>query len=111
MMKITSKLLRAKRACKAQVDLFKALGGDTLELTEALCVKHASEFDWAWAADNLLSAPAWAEYDRVRASAGAEYDRVVAPARAEYDRVVAPASAKYNRVVASAFWRANNGQA
>jgi hypothetical protein len=54
-MKITADLLRSKGACEEQVLLFVELGGDDLELTEELCVRHADKFDWFWAACKLLS--------------------------------------------------------
>ena len=77
-MKITARILKLKGACIGQVALFKSLWPDGVQITEALCIAHASEFDWGWAANNLLSAPAWAEYERVRAPALAEYERVTA---------------------------------
>jgi hypothetical protein len=92
-----------KRACAAQVDLFRASFGDSVEVTESRCAEHALAFDWDWASRHLLGAPALAEYKRVCASAWAEYDRVRAPAWAEYDRVRAPALAEYKRVRASAW--------
>ena len=68
-MKITSELLKSKGACLESIALFVKLGGNKLELTEELCIEHASKFDWCWAARHLLSASAKADYDRVKASA------------------------------------------
>ena len=110
---ITLRKLKAKRACQVQLDKFKELFGSKVEITLELCIKHAQDFNFNWAADDLLSAsalaeyqrvraPAWAEYQRVRAPAWAEYQRVTASAYAEYDRVKAPAYAEYDRVTASA---------
>ena len=104
MPKLTSRKLELLRACSSQVALFKELGGDTKEITTALCIKYADQFDWNWAARHLLSPPAWAEYERVRAPAWAEYKRVEAPVWAEYKRVEAPALAEYKRVNAKTFW-------
>lgn len=78
--KITTRLLRSKGACSDQISLFKELGGDSLTITRALCVKHASKFNWDWAASHLLNAAALSEYKRVRAPAFSEYERVRAPA-------------------------------
>jgi len=123
-MKVTKALLKRLGACEAQREKFAELFPRGVVVTEALCVEHAQEFNWDWAANHLLSpeaqaeynrvtAPrscrirslrrrAAAEYDRVRALAWAEYNRVTAPAQAEYNRVTAPAQAEYNRVMASA---------
>ena len=102
MTKLTSRKLKLLGACSSQIALFKELGRDTKEITLALCVKHASQFDWNWAAKHLLSPPALAEYERVKAPALAEYKRVEAPALAKYERVEAPALAEYKRVEAPA---------
>jgi hypothetical protein len=97
-----SQLIAAK-ACQSQIDKFRARFGESVEVTRELCESVASEFDFDWAAANLLSALARAEYDRVRAAAWAEYARVVALAWDEYVRVRAPAWAEYDRVRAAAF--------
>ena len=125
---ITLRQLDAKGACQDQRDKFKEIFGSQVEVTLDLCIKHAQDFDFNWAANHLLSstasleyervraparaeyervtAPAWAEYARVRASPWAEYARVRASAWAEYERVRAPARAEYARVRASAFFHA-----
>ena len=111
---ITLKQLDKRGACTEQRDLFEKLFGAAVDITKKLCIKHASDFDWTWAARNFLSAPARAEFDKARASAvaeygkacasaWAEYDKACAPARAEYDKACAPAWAEYDKVCASAF--------
>ena len=76
---INAKLLRSKRACTEQVDVFIALfGEDGGEVTIDRCLSVADKFDWDWAAEHLLSPPARAEYDRVVSPAWAEYKRVKA---------------------------------
>ena len=107
---ITLRMLREREACDKQVELFRSLFGDAVEVTEDAAVAVADRFDWDWAARHFLKAPAGAEYDRVTAAAGAEYDRVRAPAWAEYDRVRAPALAEYDRVMARTFARLYRGQ-
>jgi hypothetical protein len=100
-------------ACAEQVELFKQVFGDSVAITPELCVSVADKFDFAWAAQHLLSPEAradywrvteavWAEYERARESAWAEYERVTAPAWAEYRRVTASALTEYERVRASA---------
>lgn len=66
-MKITLKMLES--ACKPQRDLFAGIFGQEVELTLELCVKHASLFDWDWAAANLLTTHARAAYEAARATA------------------------------------------
>jgi hypothetical protein len=64
-----------KNACQSQVDLFRSKFGESVDVTPELCARVATEFEFCWAAGNLLSD-----------SAGAEYDRAMAPARAKYSR-------------------------
>ena len=79
-MKITLVQLRKKRACASQLAKFESLFGDSVVVTRELCIRHAADFDFDWAAEHLLSAPAWAEYRRARAPALVEYRRARAPA-------------------------------
>ena len=72
MKKITARKLKLLGACQEQVDNFKELFPSGTVVTVELCVLHAQTFNWNWAAQHLLSAPAWAEYDRVEASAFAQ---------------------------------------
>lgn len=68
---ITLSQLRAAGACADQRAKFKELFGSSVEVTVELCVKHAADFDWGFAAEKFLSASALAEYYRVRALAWA----------------------------------------
>jgi hypothetical protein len=107
-MQVSVRLLRCKRACTEQVEKFKELfGAQTIDVTVELCVKHAQDFDWDWAADNLLpetlraeyyakAAPLEAKYEAKRAPLWAEYDAKIAPLEAEYNAKVAPLEAEYN---------------
>jgi len=90
-------------ACDEQIRTFRERFGNWVRVTPERCAAYATVFHWAWAARNLLSAPALAEYERVRAPAWAEYERVTAAARAEYERVMAPAGAEYERVTTAAW--------
>ena len=101
--KITLRILKAKGACESQCKRFAALFPEGVEVTEALCIKHADDFNWDWGVRHLLRASAWAEYQRAKASAWDEYKRVDAPAWAEYERVKASALAEYKRAKASVF--------
>ena len=118
-MKITVKQLRALGACAAQVEMFEGLFGASVEVTEALCVKHAQEVGagtWDWAAGHLFSPSAWATYEAARTSARAEYeagatalaeyDAARASVRAEYEAARGTARAAYKAAVARAFGRA-----
>ena len=101
--KITLRILKAKGACESQCERFAALFPEGVEVTEALCIKHADDFNWDWGARHLLRASAWDEYKCAKASASAEYQRAKASAWAKYERVEAPASAEYKRAKASVF--------
>ncbi len=66
---INAARLRALGACSAQVEMFISLFDEKdVEPTLALCVEHASVFDWSWARC-LLSAPARRAYDEAMAPA------------------------------------------
>ena len=71
-MRITLSQLKSLNACKSQVDKFSELFGESVDVTPELCVSHAQDFDWGWAAKNLLTDSAWAEYKRVTARAFGE---------------------------------------
>jgi len=75
-MKLSVERLRQLRACPEQVAVFVELFSSEIDVTEELAVEHLDTFDWNWAAEHLLTAPAWAEYERVTAPAWAEYERV-----------------------------------
>ena len=102
-MKLHIQTLIDKGACSNQVELFRAMFGESVNVTQELCVSVADKFDFEWTALQLLTPTAQAEYERVRAQAWAEYERVEAPVRAKYERVEAPARAEYERVRASAW--------
>jgi hypothetical protein len=75
---ITVKMLKSKDACFSQVKLFQDLFGDAVEVTRELCLKHASDFDFNWAAMNLLNTSARRAYEEAVASAWRAYDEAVA---------------------------------
>ena len=101
-MRITSDLLRANEACKDQVELFESLFPEGTEITEDLCVKHASQFDWGWTSRNLLNKKQRESYDLATASARKAYRRAVALAGEAYDLAVATAREAYRRATAPA---------
>ena len=80
---ITLKQLDKRGACTEQRDLFEKLFGAAVDITKELCIKHASDFDWTWAARNFLSDPAWAKYNKACAPAWAKYDKACASAFAD----------------------------
>ncbi len=85
--------LKDANACHEQVALFQQTFGESVEVTVELAEQYAQQFDFDFAAQHFLSAPAQAEYDKVRAAAWAEYHKVTAPALAEYHKVTAAAFA------------------
>jgi hypothetical protein len=80
MRELTIKTLIAKGACKDQVELFKAAFGDSVDVTVTLCVEHAGQFNWSWAAHNLLSKAGRTDYERAVAVARSDYERARAEA-------------------------------
>ena len=105
-MKITLKQLRRLNACEDQVLLFERFFGTGIEVTEALCLAHAQDFDWNWAAYNLLSPSAREAYGEARALARKAYDEALALAEKAYDEALALAGKAYDEALALAFARA-----
>ncbi len=109
-MKITTVSLKRLNACSKQVEAFRALAtpARSIDVTEEWCATHAQTFQWDWAAERLLPAPARAEYRRVKAAARAKYEHEEHPAWLEYRRVKVAALAEYARVMAPTFGRLLN---
>jgi hypothetical protein len=73
-MTITVKQLRKLKACEEQVDLFKKLFGESVEITEALIKEHSAKFDIYWLAKNLFSGSLLATYEASRDQLWATYE-------------------------------------
>jgi hypothetical protein len=84
MRKITVARLRKLGACAEQIEKFAELFPRGIMPTRALCLEHTAVFNWDWAAEHLLPAPALAAYDAAIASAWAAYEAAGAPAWAAY---------------------------
>ncbi len=83
---ITLELLKSKKACQPQLDLFQTQFGEgSVPLTEEVFTKFASVFDINWAANNLMNSEDYSEYKKVRDSAWAEY----LSAYDEYEKICA----------------------
>jgi len=93
---ITLAQLKAAGACADALQRFAAAFGESTPVTPSLACKHADQFDWDWAADNLLSAAAQVEYDQAVKRAQVEYETAAAPARVKYAAAAAPALALLN---------------
>src|ERR1039457_2849239 len=98
--KITVASLKHLGACEHELNRFRELFPNGTEVTVELCVKHAADFSWDWAADNLLSSTGRAVYQRDRAPIHAVYQRALAPINAAYDRDMAPINAAFDRALA-----------
>jgi hypothetical protein len=100
-MKLHLKQLTDKGARQEQVNLFRTLFGDSVDVTEELCASVTGKFDFYWAASNLLTPSARAEYERVAAPAWAEYERIMAAGEAGFKRIMAARKAEYIRATAA----------
>ena len=103
---ITAKKLESLGTCADQVELFRHLFGERQKVTVALCRKHAANFDWDWAAANLLSAPARKAYQEAMAPARKAYDDATASARKACQEATANAWKAYQEATAEAFAKA-----
>src|ERR1700678_1898877 len=103
-MKITAQLLEDHSACSAQVELFIKHFPEGATVTLDRCREVAQIFNWDWAAEHLLTAPALAAYYKARAAALAAYYKArAAAAWAAYCEARAPAWTAYNEACAAAF--------
>lgn len=89
--------------CSGQVDLFKQTFGDSVEVTTELCKKYASDFDWSWAASNLISASAQKIYDETCAPARKVCNEICASAWKIYDETCTSAWKIYYETRAETF--------
>jgi hypothetical protein len=103
---ITYDTLRTAGACQEQRELFRQLFPKGTEVTEELCVRHAQDFDWEWAAENLLDYAAWKAYRAAETSAWRVYTDTMASAWEVYDDTRASAETAYTDTMASAFAKA-----
>ena len=101
-MTITLKQLRLKGACWEQADLFKAAFGEAVEVTMDNALKYADKFDWQWAAEHLLPAPAETAYWEARATAEKAYLEAMATALKAYEEARATAGKAYWEATATA---------
>ena len=83
-MRVTAELLRAKDACEDQVNMFESLFPEGVEITQELCVKHAGDFDWNWAAKNFLPRRMWPGHAAKHVALWADYMEARAPLWADY---------------------------
>ena len=97
---ITAKKLESLGACANQVELFRHLFGERQKVTVDLCRKYAANFDWDWAAANLLSAPAWKAYEEAEATARKACQEAEATARKAYQEAKATAWKAYDEATA-----------
>jgi len=84
-MHLTYRKLKLAGACSQQLKRFRELFPDGVDVTAAACASVAKEFDWDWAARNLLPsrlragyeakrAPLWDDYQAKRTSLWADYE-------------------------------------
>ena len=102
MKKITAAQLRRLGACKEQLARFEALFPKGVVPTRALCLAHARDFSWEWAAARLLPTSALVAYNAARASAWTTCEAARAPAQAAYNAACASAWTTYEAAGVSA---------
>ena len=87
-----------KRACRKQVDLFRQLFGEQVELTAELAVKYANRFNASWCADNLLTPAAWKAYKEATAPTLKAYKEATATTLKVYNEAKAIVLKAYSEV-------------
>ena len=104
-MRITLEMLEARGACKNQYKLFVRLFPDGVEITEELCVKHAQDLDFEWAARHLLGSPTRKAYDEAIAPHWEAYEQETALHLKAYNEAIAPHLKAYDEATAP-HWKA-----
>ena len=99
---LTLQTLIEKEACEEQVRLFKKMFGDSVLVTEELCVKYAGKFNFVWASENLLSVEGQQAYKAIVRQAWEAYVAIERPAGEAYDAVTRSALEAYAAVTRSA---------
>ena len=88
---ISAAQLQALGACLDQVERFHEIfGAGEVVITRELCIHHAQEFDWSWAAMYLLTKRGRADYEAKHALLDADYEARRAPLNADYQAKRAP---------------------
>ena len=83
---ISAAQLQALGACLGQVERFHEIfGAGEVVVTRELCIHHAQEFDWNWAAMYLLTKRGRADYEARRAPLLADYEAKHALLLADYE--------------------------
>ena len=101
-MKITTEILKSKKACQDQVDLFIETFPEGTEVTEEACLKAASVgIDFEWASENLLNkdqlkayekaiTPLWEVYEASTIPTWEAYEEAITPLWEAYEEAKAP---------------------
>ncbi len=103
---ITLKELKRLYACSGEVARFEKLFGKRVRVTKKLCLEHAQDVDWDWAAWHLLGDDAREVYWADRRAGWDVYHAAEQPARETYEAVKHPAKEVYNVALALAFYKA-----
>ena len=79
---VKPKHLRKRDACKGSYKKFRRLFPKGVKITKKICVKHCEDFDWGWAADNLLKKKGqdkyWKKIDKSYNLSGLDYYKTLA---------------------------------
>lgn len=100
---ITLAMLRGAGASRDRVALFETLFGEQAEVTTDLVVKHAEDFDWYWAAANLLSWEGFKAFKAAQAEPLRAFDAAMDDARCALKTARAEAERAYKEARARAF--------
>ena len=94
---ITLQQLKDKRACEKQVELFKKLFGESVEVTLENCLLAAShELNFDWASGEFFTI-----------AQRAAYEEAVALLLKDYEKAIAPLLKTYKEGRAKAFYEAS----
>ena len=96
---ITLDMLIRKKACSKQVELFKQYFGESVEITEEICIKYSNEFYIDCLAAKMLNEEQLKAYKAIRDPAYEEHKATDVRAALEaYEAIEGPAWKKYSAI-------------
>jgi cation transport regulator ChaB len=106
-MKITPQMLRDKRACSKDIEIFEREWPAGVDITENVILRiYDLGLDVQWGVYKFLSSPAQKAYEKAIATAEEAYEKAIAPAQEAYEKAIAPAWEAYKKAIAPAIIRA-----
>jgi hypothetical protein len=83
---LTRQMVMGHDPCPSQRNLFMERFPEQVEVTVELAVSQASDWDWYWAADELLSYDGYRQWQAIRQAANGQFTSPLEPYRELFDQ-------------------------